>query len=214
MNFKFWTSQKPKLKARSIDDIKALCKILFIDDKSFPLIEILKDSGWKNTSRIKDADTLEQTEIREAHILVVDIQGVWKKLRFKDEWLWLIIALKWKYPWKKIIAYSAEEQDKIQAFHAGIDMADKRLSKNSDPYQFTIAIETFANELFSLSECITRIQEQILKEFWHSVESEKVMKNLNILYLNKNYDTETVSKVFNLQNAGNIASILQLFFSA
>lgn len=210
----FWKSSRPKLREKTMDEIRSICKILFIDDKVFPLIDILKNEGWKNTSRIRDVDALEQTDIKEAHILIVDIQGVGKKLQFKDEGLGLIIALKEKYPGKKVIVYSAEDQGKIQAFHPGIDKADKRLSKNSDPYQFTKAVESFSNELFSLSECVKRLQNQILKEFGNSIESEKVVENLNKIYLKKDYSTTNISKVFNLQNAANVASTVQLFFSS
>lgn len=213
MNWKFWKTEKPKLEERSIEQMKTICKILFIDDKSFPLIEILKNDGWKNTTRIKDVDSLEQVEVKEAHILVVDIQGVGKKLQFKDEGLGLIIALKEKYPHKKVIVYSAEDQGKIQAFHPGIDRADKRLSKNNEPYLFLVAVENFSKEIFSLAECVKRIQNQILIEFGQSMQTEKIINNLNAIYLKKDYTSNNVSKIFNLQNASNISSIIQLFFT-
>ncbi len=213
MSWKFWKNEKTKLEERSSEQIKSICKILFIDDKTFPLIEILKNEGWKNTNRIKDVDSLEQMEVKEANILVVDIQGVGKKMQFKDEGLGLIIALKEKYPNKKVIVYSAEDQGKIQAFHPGIDKADKRLSKNNEPYLFLVAIENFSKEIFSLAECVKRIQSQILKEFGYSVETEKILNNLNKIYLKKDYTNVNVSKIFNLQNASNISSIIQLFFN-
>lgn len=214
MEVLFWKKKKTKLKERNQDEIIGICKILFIDDKSFPLVDILKNEGWKHVTRIKDVDALEQPEVKEANILIVDIQGVGKKLKFKDEGLGLIIALKDKYPSKKVIVYSAEDQGKIQAFHPGIDKADKRLSKNSDPYEFQVVIENFSNELFSLSECVKRIQSQIMKEFGQSFETEKVIENLNKMYLKKDYSEMNISKIFNLSNASNISSIIQLFMSS
>lgn len=213
MNLKFWEKKKVKLKERSLEEIKGVCKILFIDDKAFPLIDILKNEGWKNVARLKDVDALEQTEVKESHILIVDIQGVGKKLKFKDEGLGLIIALKEKYPEKKVIVYSAEDQGKIQAFHPGIDKADKRLSKNADPYQFQLVIENFSKELFSLAECVKRIQTLILKEFGSSIDADKVIENLDKAYLNKDYSENNISKLFSIQNASNLSSIIQLFFS-
>lgn len=213
MKWPFWNAT-PALKERSIEEIMSICKILFIDDKAFPLIDILKTAGWKNTKRIKDADSLEQIEIKESHILIVDIQGIGKKLKFKDEGLGLIIALKDKYPNKKIIVYSAEDQGKIQAFHAGIDAADKRLSKNSDPYQFQIVIESFAKESFSLSECVKRIQNQIQKEFGNTIEADKIISNLNKIHSKKDFSIQNISKIFNLQNASSVSSIIQLFLTA
>lgn len=213
MNWTFWKKKKQRLEERSAEQIKSICKILFIDDKAFPLVDILKNDGWKNTTRIKDVDGIEQMEVKEAHILVVDIQGVGKKLKFKDEGLGLLMALKEQYPNKKVIVYSAEDQGKIQAFHPGIDKADKRLSKNVDPYLFQVAIQNFAKEIFSLSECVRRIQNQILQEFGTTIETEKIVDYLNDIYLKKDYSPSYISQVFNLQNASNVSSIIQLFFN-
>jgi DNA-binding NarL/FixJ family response regulator len=209
----FWKKKYQPLRERSIDEIKSICKVLFIDDRSFPVVDILKSSGWIKTSRIKDVDSLEQMEVKEAHILIVDIQGVGKKLKFSDEGLGLIIALKEKYPNKKVIVYSAEDQGKIQAFHPGIDAADKRLSKHADPYQFQVTVEGYAKEAFSLHECVKRIQDQIMKEFGRSTETEKIIVNMNKLYVKQDYSVETIAEVFNLQNAASLASIIQLFFN-
>lgn len=210
----FWNKKKIVLKERDLNEIKNVCKILFIDDKAFPVIDILKNAGWLNTQRIKDANSIDQLEIKEAHILFVDIQGVGKKLKFKDEGLGLIIALKDKYPHKKIIVYSAEDQGKIQAFHDGIDKADKRLSKSADPYQFQSVVENYAKEVFSLNECIERIQKQILKEFGYSIESDKILNHLNNIYIKKDFSVKNIASVFNLKNAASLANIIQLFFSA
>src|SRR5690606_14868462 len=214
MNWKFWKKEHPPLKERSIDEIKSICKVLFIDDRAFPVVDILKNSGWTKTSRIKDVDNLEQMEVKEAHILIVDIQGVGKKLKFKDEGLGLIIALKERYPNKKVIVYSAEDQGIIKAFHPGIDAADKRLSKHADPYQFQVVVEGYAKEAFSLHKCVKRIQDQIMKEFGKSTETDKIIANMNKLYVKQDYSIDAISRVFNLQNGASLASIIQLFFTA
>jgi hypothetical protein len=202
-----------KLRERSIDEIKNICKILFIDDKKFPVIDILKNSGWKNTKREKDIESLDQTEVQEAHIIFLDVQGVGKKLGFKEEGLGLLGALSDKYPNKKYIVYSAEEQGKLQALHPAFNKADKILRKDSDPYSFQSTVEEYAKEAFSLCECIERIKKQILKEFGHSLETEKICRNLEKLYTKGDCSTPNVSKVFNIQNAAAIAEIVQLFFS-
>ena len=194
-----------------LKEIKRICKIIFIDDLKFPVVDILKNSGWSNTSRLKDVDSLDQQEIREAHILFVDIQGVGKKLKFEDEGLGLIVALKQKYPSKKVIAYSAEDQGHVTAFHRGMNEADNRLSKNADPYQFLSLVERLSKEAFSLHECIERLKHTILKEYGRTYESEKIIKDLTKIYNKKSYDVKTISKVFNLNNAASVASIVQIF---
>ncbi len=210
---KFLRKPKLKLPDRELSEIKQLAKILFIDDKKFPVIDILKDAGWLNTSRIRDAESLDQIEIREAHILFIDIQGIGKKLKFKDEGLGLVIALKEKHPTKKVIVYSAEDQGHVEAFHKGIDVADNRLSKLADPYQFQILVEKYSKEAFSLKECIERIKTTILAEFGDSFKSDEIIHRLNKIYKHKDYSTEQVSRIFNLSNASSVATIIQLFLN-
>lgn len=211
--FGIFKKNKSKLPERSLEEIKRLCRLLFIDDRTFPVMEILKQAGWSNTQRIKDVESLDQPEIKEANILFVDIQGVGKKLKFQDEGLGLIIALKAKYPNKKIIAYSAEDQGQVQAFHQGINVADSRLSKHAEPYQFQFLVEKFAREAFSLNECVERIKQAILNEFGQSIETEELLKKLNKIQSKNDYSIEGVSKVFNLNNAASIANIIQLFLT-
>jgi hypothetical protein len=208
-----WINRRRKIRERSLDDIKQMCRILFIDDRSFPVIDILKSSGWLDTKRIKDVESLDQSELKEAHILFVDIQGVGKKLKFHNEGLGLIVALKKKYPTKKIIAYSAEDQGKVQAFSEGINMADSRLSKDADPYQFQFLVEKYAQEAFSLTETVERIKLILIKELGQSINSELIVKKLEKIYFRNNYSSGTISKYFNLQNASNLAQIVQLFFT-
>lgn len=208
-----WSKEHKTLPSRELDDIKSICKILFIDDKKFAVVDILDNAGWRCTRRIRDVNSLDQMEVSEAQILFVDIQGVGVKLKFKDEGLGLIQALKRKYPNKKIIAYSAEDQGQVQAFHPGIDAADARLSKTADPYQFEILIEKFAKEAFSLPECVARIQKDVLNQYGKSYNSEEVITALGKVYNNDDFSTKAVSKAFSLKNASSIATIVQLFFS-
>lgn len=41
--------KKRDLPERSLDDIKSICNILFIDDKKFAVVDILQAAGWKNS---------------------------------------------------------------------------------------------------------------------------------------------------------------------
>lgn len=211
MSFSFFRKKTEPLPQRDLDEIKLICKILFIDDHKFPVEDILQNSGWRNTRRIKDVESLDQHEVKESHILFVDIQGVGKKLGFQDEGLGLIAALKKKYPIKKVIAYSAEDQGHVSAFHEGMNLADNRLSKNADPYEFLSLVERLSKEAFSLHECTERIKLTILKEYGRSEDSESIIKNLEKINNRKNYSVEDISKYFNLSNASSVASIVSLF---
>jgi hypothetical protein len=184
---------------------------VFIDDRAFPIIDILKKSNWKNVTRLRDVTSLSQTEIVEGHILFVDIQGVGKKLKLKDEGLGLIVALKKKYPHKRIIAYSSEDEGQVQAFHEGINVADSRLSKSAATYQFEFLVEKYAKEAFSVNECVERIKDYLVRELGNSVETNEIIGKLKRINAKSDFSTSVISKHFNLQNASSLASIVQLF---
>ncbi|HBT3899949.1 TPA: hypothetical protein MBK69_001996 [Klebsiella pneumoniae] len=122
---------------------KGNTKILFIDDEvKFKVVKILQKAGWVHTKLIKDAESLDQTEIKEAKIIFVDIQGVGLELTPNEEGLGLALALKTKYPEKKIVIYSAEQTG--DRFHKALREVDDFLPKDADPYQFQTIVESFA----------------------------------------------------------------------
>lgn len=208
-----WNSKRNKLPRRNLSEIKNGCKILFIDDKKFDIVERLKEKeGWKNTTRIKDLDSITQTELQEAHIVLVDIQGVGKKMGCTDGGLGLIVAIKEKYPLKKIIMYSAESQGKVDSFHKASNLVDFRLRKTSTQYEFNSIIEKLAYEAFSLENCVSRIKTILYNEYSMTLSENEIEKKLAKISP-ENTSMQTISSVFNIQNAANIAQIIQLFFS-
>src|SRR4051812_15693485 len=47
----------------SQNELKARCRILFIDDKPFKVIELLQKAGWTHTKRIRDITTLADADV-------------------------------------------------------------------------------------------------------------------------------------------------------
>ncbi len=134
-------SQKVK-KYKTAQEAQKNINILFIDDDTnFKVVNLLKTAGYKNTKILKDIRSLDSNEIITTDIFFIDIQGVGKKLAFKDEGLGLANALKEKYKDKIIVIYSAENRG--DRFHSGLRKADDFLPKNADPYEFQQIIETF-----------------------------------------------------------------------
>jgi hypothetical protein len=130
----------------NLDKAKCLTRILFVDDDSrFKVVKILQRSGWVHTKSIKDIDCLDNNDCLETNIFFVDIQGVGIALGFKDEGLGLALAIKEKYPEKKVVIYSAES--KGERFHEALRRADTFLPKNAEPYEFLRIAEEFSLDL-------------------------------------------------------------------
>ncbi len=148
--FKAWRKKSPpEVKAPSIQksavlqDAMQTTQILFIDDDiKFRVVSILQTAGWQYTRIVKDIASLNDDAVRRAHILFVDINGVGKKMSFKDEGLGLALALKTRYPEKRVIIYSADT--KAERFHEAWKRADDYLAKNADPYEFQQLVEGYA----------------------------------------------------------------------
>jgi len=115
--------------------------ILFVDDKNFPIVSTLQKNGWPNTRRISDIKNLRGSEVQNALVLFIDIQGVGKALNFPDEGLGLAQAVKNEYPNKKVVIYSANTHGNM--FHPALNQVDATLPKNASTYQFVQLIEQF-----------------------------------------------------------------------
>ncbi len=155
--------------------IQGMTRILFVDDKSFRVVNILQKQGWRHVDKVNDVDNLSDDLVVNAHILFVDIMGVGKSLMFRDEGLGLIRALKEKYPEKRVIIYSANPNNNI--FNGAIDLADARLDKNAEPIEFINRVEQFAQEAFSFKEFLVRIK-RIMSEYGIDKEMSEMEKEI------------------------------------
>lgn len=210
---RLFKKKRLEIPQRTVEDLKRITKILFIDDQSFGVVQQLKEKdGWQNVCRIRDVDSLSQTEIRDAHIVFVDIQGVGKKMGFEDEGMGVIQALRETYPEKKIIMYSAESKGKVDALHPSGNLVDYRLRKTAKRYEFESVIEQFAKESFYLDNCIHHIKDALQREFGVSKNDAEIKAIIETLYQSGKYsDSALIAKAFNLNSVGSIASIIQLF---
>lgn len=210
-----WPFRKKQcsIPVRTVDDLKRITRILFIDDLSFNYVSAIKEKdGWQNITKVSDISSLSQTELKDAHIIFVDVQGVGKKLAFDDEGLGLIQAIRTHYPEKKIIMYSAENKGKIDGLHPAGNLVDYRLRKTASRYEFENVIERFAKEAFCLDNCVIHIKEVFQRELGVSKNDEEIKSVVQMLYAKDTYnDKDKVAKAFNLNDVGSVASIIQMF---
>ena len=203
--------KKRSLPEHTEEELKNIVNILFVDDIKFNLIkDIQEKDGWRNVSAIKDVSSLSQKEIKEAHIIFVDIQGVGKSMIFEDGGLGLIVAIKEKYPEKKVIMYSAENQGKIDAFHKAANIVDDRLRKSADRYEFVSKIERFSREIFTLDYCVKHLIKILHEEAGIELDEDDIKNKLVDLYNQADCSEQAIVKLLNVQNVGSVASIIQL----
>ncbi len=208
----FKRNKKKMIPTPSLPELKQKTKILFVDDLKFNIVDSLKTrDGWRNIQRIADVDSMTQSEVLEAHIIFVDVQGVGKKLGFPDEGLGLIVALKESYPEKKVVMYSSESKGQVNAFHRAADLVDGRLKKKPSRYEFGATIERLSREAFCLNSCVSYLRKILLRDFNVDLTEGEIKGIVEDLYNKGTYnETNSIAAAFNLSNAGSIASIIQL----
>lgn len=129
-----------------VDRIKAELKVIFVDDKKFNVVDLLKKNGWKQIIYKRDIIDIDAIEVREAHVIFLDINGVGNAMGFHNQGMGLCGALKRKYGTaKRVVLYSGETPGDI--FDNDAKMADDTLKKDSDLYQFTALMEQYGKEL-------------------------------------------------------------------
>lgn len=86
------------------------CNILFIDDNEheFDIIEILRNTrAYSSVESLSDLDHLENSYLKLADVIFLDIQWIWKKMHLKN-WTELVDQILEKYPKKIIAIYSSK----------------------------------------------------------------------------------------------------------
>lgn len=132
----------------SVDDIKKHIQILFVDDKDdFKIIDILREIGYR-VDYAPDILDIDDSKIKNADIVFLDINGVGVAMKFKNQGMGLCGALRSRYGnAKKLILYSGETLGDI--FDPDAKKADATLPKDSDLYQFISYITQYGEEMLS-----------------------------------------------------------------
>jgi len=131
------TPSGPALQPSSLTvaEMKKNTRVLFVDDdRGFKIVGVLRKMGWEHTKLIVDVASLEQQVLVDAHVVFVDIQGVGRQMQYTDEGLGLVLAIKRRYPDKRIVIYSAVEVG--ERFHEALQEADYSLPKTAEPIRF------------------------------------------------------------------------------
>lgn len=112
--------------------------ILFIDDDpEYKIDNILTKMGFRHIVKIADVTSVELTEIKQAEILFVDYNNVGKEVFGEKEGLGAALAIKKRYPSKKVVMNSAYPH----MYDSDLKYLDGLISKNSAPEQYRATIE-------------------------------------------------------------------------
>ncbi len=125
--------------------MKDKTRILLIDDEETGLVESLKEEGW-HIKYLSYLDKYKNTDLKDVHIVCINIKGVGIKLTIKEEGLGLVRNIKEKYPEKLIILCSSVCAHDL--FDNAADLFDMIVYKDDQTYPFDSAIHKLFHKLY------------------------------------------------------------------
>jgi len=188
----FKKNKDKKFLKKSLPELKDKTRILLIDDEETNLVESLKGEGW-HIKYMADLDKYNNTDLKDAHIVCVDIKGVGKTLNIKDEGLGLIRNIKEKYPEKKIILCSSFSSHDI--FDNAIDLVDKKVYKDGQTHPFDSAIEELSYKLFDWDSLIREIYFKYKSDFGLEISIEEFNAKMKTAIDGNEIDVDKILKI-------------------
>ena len=144
--FKWWNPFTWGKKERLTKDT---VRILFIDDLYFPIVDNLQRAGY-NVKRKKDAKDVDDSDVKDCHVIFVDYDGVGKNFSEVHQGAALVKEIKNKYGARKFVvlytdqAFMSTETSMNNLFMA----ADAHMRKSSsDASDFIAKIDEGLNRI-------------------------------------------------------------------
>ena len=120
---------KPKLKKEQL-------QILFIDDETMPIVEILRKAGYQ-VKKKQNISSEDDVDIRNSHVIFVDYNGVGEKLS-DQQGAGVIKRIRGKYrKTKYLVLYTAQPNLPTETVTSGdLDYANAKIRKSASKDEF------------------------------------------------------------------------------
>ena len=123
--------------------LKLNTRVLFVDhDANCRYAAMIINAGWISTKISADISNFDASDVFEAHGIFVNAEGVGAGF-FYDQGYGLAVALKEKYPAKKIVIYGVDGRPDI--FLKTARGVDAYIPKGAQAYDFVKLLEGFFN---------------------------------------------------------------------
>jgi hypothetical protein len=214
-NFNFGNAESKSVTELNGDDLnkaKFQARIAIVDDEEVPNMDNLQNDGY-NILKYPDIVNIDDFVNRKHHVVILDIQGVGKKLAGVDEGWGLLEYLKKEYPHIVIIVFTGADWS-ITKFKDKADKADFIIGKDSEYLNFKMKVDAAIKKAFSLSFHLDVLKsqidssdankakiEQIIREF--GKDQHKTMKKIRRVTKNESA----------LQSVDSVLSIISSIYS-
>jgi DNA-binding NtrC family response regulator len=214
-NFSFGTKQSKNVRELSTDELskaKFQARIAIVDDEEVPNMENLQNDGY-NTLKYSDILNMDEFINKKHHVLILDIQGVGKKLAGDLEGWGLLEYLKKEHPHIVVIVFTGADWS-ITKFKERADMADFIIGKDSEYLNFKMKVDAAIKKAFSVSFHLEVLKNQIDNSYTDKSRIEEVIREYG---MDQGKTMKKIRKITkneaSLQSADNVLSIISSIYS-
>lgn len=206
----FKNSNGPELKEFSQDEFEKLkfkARIALIDDEEVNHLKRLKKEGY-NIFDAPDIDTIDDFISKRYHVVILDIQGVGKKVSPNTEGWGILRYLKSECPHTVVIMFTGADWSVTKYKHL-VDMADDFIGKDLEYLDFKSKLDSAIKKAFS-----PKFQFEVTKKKLHSELSEDLLKKIEISLFKHGGDKQkALSEVKKMTSKSETLSLIDTYLS-
>jgi DNA-binding NarL/FixJ family response regulator len=216
-NFNFGKSNSKirEISNEEFDKIKFKARIAIVDDEEVPAASHLQSDGY-NIAKLSDIEEIDSFIRKKYHVVVLDIQGIGKKISEIKEGWGILKYLKEEHPHIVVVVFTGADWS-ITKYKEYSDLADYVIGKDLEYLDFKIKLDAAIRKSFSPQFHFEIAKRKISKEI---ADADTILKIENIVKKHGLNSDKAISKVkkitpnqFAVQNVSNYLSIISSIFN-
>jgi len=176
-NFNFGSNKSHSIRELSSEEInkaKFQARIAIVDDEEVPNMENLQNDGY-NIHKFSDIPKMDDFIAKKHHVVILDIQGVGKKLSPESEGWGILEYLKQEHPHIVVIVFTGADWS-ITKFKEKADKADFIIGKDSEYLDFKMKVDAAIKKAFSIDFHLSVLKKRIQNPDENKQKIEEIIK--------------------------------------
>lgn len=214
-NFNFGSNKSHSIRELSSEEInkaKFQARIAIVDDEEVPNMENLQNDGY-NIHKFSDIPKMDDFIAQKHHVVILDIQGVGKKISPESEGWGILEYLKQEHPHIVVIVFTGADWS-ITKFKDKADKADFIIGKDSEYLNFKMKVDAAIKKAFSIDFHLGVLRKQIQNPNENKQKIEEIIKRYG---RNEEKAKKKVKKLTSnehtLQSVDSVLSIISSIYS-
>jgi hypothetical protein len=217
LNFNFGKQQEKvrEISSEEFDKIKFKARVAIVDDEEVPAASHLESDGY-NIAKYADIEEIDGFIRKQYHVVVLDIQGIGKKIAAKNEGWGILKYLKEEHPHIVVIVFTGADWS-ITKYKEYSDLADFVIGKDLEYLDFKTKLDAAIRKSFSPQFHFEIERNLLSKEIADANTINRIEGIIKAHGLNSNKTLKKITKITNnqtaVQSVSNYLSIVSSIFN-